>query len=168
MVMLVNAVNYMVISSKKRTAQWRQWRERVQFRILSSNEYMAGCTHKWFKWDENMITGKKTGGSMFGVVMFEIDAQAQGECLVRVTPAAASVIEQHCMPKHCSERQQLRGGAKGKPQNIDITLGRTPQEKPCNLGAVVYKSECECIRVGGRTTVPQLPNRVSLTLLTDP
>ena len=90
-VMLINSADYFVVEGRERSAKWETFRSRAHFELLSSNQYVAGCCHKWFRWGENMITGKETGGSMFGVTIFRMTTGA-GESVKPVTPEAAEVI----------------------------------------------------------------------------
>ena len=90
-VLLISSADWFTVEGKERCALWEDFRRRVQFRALSSNEYISGACHKWFRWGANMLNGKLSGGSMFGISLFEVVA-GEGEVLVPVTPPAAKII----------------------------------------------------------------------------
>ena len=62
--------------------------------MMSWTNDFQGCGHKWFRWGENKLTGEKTGGPMWGVVIMRItdNVKPVGESLLPVTPAAHQVV----------------------------------------------------------------------------
>ena len=91
---LFNQPSYFVVEGKVRVAKWANWKKRASFEMMSWTNDFQGCGHKWFRWGENKLTGEKTGGPMWGVVIMRITANVKpvGESLLPVTPAAHQVV----------------------------------------------------------------------------
>ena len=125
-VMLIGYADYFMQDGKERCALWADWRKRVHIELLSCSDTVAGLCHKWFRWGPNMVTGKATGGSMFGVTIFRIlPTRPPGESMLMAPPEATKVIEDH---------KSKRGTAPAKTQlPLPITISEGVELKILEL-----------------------------------